>query len=721
MIQSNYEHVGAGRREAVLAALLEATQRLHGPDVARAIEEALGTAARSVEAGSARLFRIVNGAGGERCIQRCVAWGVDPSASGAEAVLDAATLAEYSTLRQGKPVCTRTDRAPEAHASSLRAHGIAAVLSCPIVTDDGLWGGVQFVQYAPPEMDWSYDEARLLHPLAEHLAALLQARGTEEALPGRRSPHSQRGEAPGTADPQALRLQRRVRAERALVEASKLLVSTEPFAMDELLRIVGKATGADYAYLVTIRPEEGHGPSPLASQSASTQAPIELDEYAHYEWYASRSARARRPAVGLAGEPASPDGATFAVPILSSENLLFGYLGIDFEDGASPLGDEDVRVLNVLGDMLCTYLQRQIADRALRKSERRYRHFVATISEAIWRIDFDPPVAVDQPAETQVEAVLQQGVIAECNDELARLFGGERAEHMIGWRVARLAEFTGHRLVHDAVEAGFQLQNREHVVYDERREPRHFIVNTSGVVEDGGLISIWGSTTEVTERVQLERRMVAALEQQQQRIGRDLHDSVGQLLTGVRMLAQNLEERHFRNGAPGAEQVRKIINYAEQAAKHVSDLQRGLMPVQMERAGLAQALKELASNTDVLPGVDCIYVVDGVTDVRDQEKKLQLYRIAQEATNNALKHARPSYIKIALKTDGDKVILEVEDDGVGFEMTQADRESLGLHSMYYRARSINGTLRVHSAPGSGTTVRCEVARTEVAGGAGDPA
>jgi signal transduction histidine kinase len=520
------------------------------------------------------------------------------------------------------------------------------------------------------------------------------------------------GELPSV---EARELQRRVESQRALVEASKLLVSPGEVKMEELLRIVGEATGADYAYLLSIQPEDGNDLSPLAGATKAQQSPIDLDAYAHYEWRAPNRTRPRR-----TDEPRWPeaeardDGATLAVPLLSAQHLLFGYLGIEFDEDTSPLNDEDVRLLNVLGDMLSAYLQRQITDRALRESERRYRHFVDTISEAIWRIDLTEPVSVDQPEDTLVQALHEHGTMAECNGELAQLFGAQDPDEIIGCSVHQLTALTGQRIVHDVVAADFRLQGQEYVTRGAEREPRYFIVNTSGVVEDGRLLSVWGSTTEVTARVRLERRMVTALEQQQQRIGRDLHDSVGQLLTGVRMFAQNLEERHFQAGTAGHGQIRSIINYANEAAQHVSDLQRGLMPVQMERAGLAQALQELASNTDVLPDVACGYDHDGTTDVLDPETKLQLYRIAQEATNNALKHAEPSCINITLKSTGGTLVLKIEDDGTGFDVEEATEDSLGLHSMYYRARAIRAELDVESTPGEGTVVHCHMNRDDAA-------
>lgn len=708
MVPSNSKTDGAAPHTAISEALLAAAGELHrigAGDVE--LRRALGHVARVLGADTAHLFqRQDDGSGRARS---AATWTSRPFYNRAETPSNGTSRSETSLdvtlpgdadMRRSEALLVR-DAPPLAEAP-----GGGPVLLCPVRVDGTCWGWVSFQAAGAEVPDWTSATAEHLEPLARHIALWLQReRRIDAGAWGAQKDGAHSGA--GLPTVQTNQLQRRVESQRALVEASKLLVSPDHFAMEELLEIVGEATGADYAYLLSIRPSAGDAPPPLMRRDEEGQPPIDLDAYAHHEWHAAGSDPERRSdPLDWAGRDVAQDGSTFAVPLLSSQNLLFGYLGIEFDDEPSPLKDEDVRLLHVLGDMLCTYLQRRISDQALRKSERRYRYFVGTISEAIWRVDFDPAIALDAEGERIMDAIARNGTMAECNDELARLFGVDRADQLIGASVDQLTEFTGQRILQDLLSADFRLQGQEYVTYDEQRDPRHFLVNTSGVIEDGKLFSVWGSTTEVTERVRLERRMVTALEQQQQRIGRNLHDSVGQLLTGVRMLAQNLEERHFDDGTPGQDQIRKIISYADEAAQHVSDLQRGLMPVQMEQGGLAQALQELASNTDVLPEVDCIYVHDGRADVREHETKLQLYRIAQEATNNALKHAEPSYIKIVLKSEGAALRMEVEDDGTGFDVDGVASESLGLHSMYYRARSIGAELDVQSEDGHGTTVRC---------------
>lgn len=504
---------------------------------------------------------------------------------------------------------------------------------------------------------------------------------------------------------QNLSLRRRVRAERALVEASQLLVSSDACDFDRLLEIVGEATGARYAYLVIITPDDVVGFPKEQSYAELTRQPIHLDTYRQHEWFASSRATVQ--------DPEEDGGPTFAVPILSSDDQLFGYMGVEYKVGSAPYRDEDARVLSVLGDMLCTYLRRQLSEEALRRSEQRYRYFVDTIAEAIWRVDLQQPVPVDEPVEQQVEHVLEHGVISEANEALARLFKVESSADLIGRAVSEVLDVVSREFLYDLASAGFELRQHEYVVVKDEGRKRHFMMNTIGVKEDGRIQGIWGSGTEVTERVVLERRMVEALERQQQRFGHNLHDRVSQQLAGTRMLAQNLSARYFEEDEQGQREVDKIIEYVQEAAQHVSDLQRGVMPVQVDRDGLAQGLQELASRIERSPDIDCVFRHDGETDIGHHEVKLQLYRIAQEATRNAMMHGNPTQVKIELHGDPDAIVLRVTDNGDGFELSQADDQTastLGIHSMRYRAHTIGAMITIDSEAGEGTTVEVHLPR-----------
>ncbi len=521
-------------------------------------------------------------------------------------------------------------------------------------------------------------------------------------------------------------LRHRARMEHVLAEVTQLFVSPGSIDPEELLRALGRATEAHRVYLITTppdRPEEGRGgavllgrtngtcPQAASTQAASTQAqhrtgwPVGLDDYTYQEWcvsegYASNS-------FGDGAYEHDEQWATFAVPVLSPQGKLYGYLGIEY-DGAAPAWlVEEKRMLDVMGDVLSAYLERQMAETALKASEERYRSFVTTISEGIWCVEPAQALPVAGEAAGQVKALREQAVVTECNDSMAHVLAAASAEQAVGRRAgALLPDDLAARFFADFVAQDYQLQNEQYTVEAEGQEPRHFIANAVGVVEQGRLVRLWGSWTDVTARVDLERRMVSALEQQQQRIGHELHDGVGQLITSVSMLSENLAQRYFGEGEQGYDQAQRIVRFTRQASQLLRELQRGLAPVQVQGRGLADALEQLARSTDELPGASCQYDHDGATDVTENEAKLQLYRIAQEATNNALKHAEPSQIQISLRRQEDGGVLQVRDNGKGFAVEEHRTTSLGLHSMAYRARSIGADLNIRSAPEQGTTVQC---------------
>ena len=346
---------------------------------------------------------------------------------------------------------------------------------------------------------------------------------------------------------------------------------------------------------------------------------------------------------------------------------------------------------------------RDVTDR--KRSEERYRNFVQTISEGVWRIDLAEPTSALALPYLQAERILTHGYLAECNTMMTRLLGAERTEAVIGRPIRALVPSLDRRLVQTFVEDGYRLHNYELTVEGGGSLPRHFALNAVGRIERGALVRIWGSCIEVTERVEMERRMVAVLEEQQERIGRDLHDSVGQLLTGIRMLSENLGARYFAPEDEGTAAARKVTSFAEEALQRVREICRGLVPPQLYQEGLASALQTLAANMDALSDVRCTFNHQGNADVDDYDVKLQLYRMAQEAINNALKHAQPSHVWIRFAAEDRQLTLEVEDDGIGFDSDGSTGKSLGLYSMKRRASSIRAALTIDSEDGVGTMIR----------------
>jgi signal transduction histidine kinase len=216
---------------------------------------------------------------------------------------------------------------------------------------------------------------------------------------------------------------------------------------------------------------------------------------------------------------------------------------------------------------------------------------------------------------------------------------------------------------------------------------------------------------ELLERShQLEREIISISDREQQRIGRDLHDGVCQYLSAVGFTADMLKRDLQREAHKGAKTAGEIAESLQDACAQTRDLARGLSPVDRDEGGLESALDELATSTSRLSGVSCSFLCPEPVEVSDNALAVHLFRIAQEALNNATKHGRAKAVLIALESTNGKISLRVTDDGIGFDPTRTTRTGMGLNIMRYRARMIGGTLDVHPSSPSGTIVACTIER-----------
>ncbi len=217
---------------------------------------------------------------------------------------------------------------------------------------------------------------------------------------------------------------------------------------------------------------------------------------------------------------------------------------------------------------------------------------------------------------------------------------------------------------------------------------------------------------ELLERSQqLEREIIDISERERQRIGRDLHDGVCQYLAAIGFSAAILSRDLERESSIGAKRAVEIANLLQDALKRTHDLARGLSPVDRDEGGLESALNELASSTSRLAGISCSFVCVGPVKIRDNAHAVHLFRIAQEALNNAIKHGQAKAVVVALEASDGAVSLRVSDDGVGFDPSSCERKGMGLNIMHYRARMLAGTLEIQSNSPAGTMVTCTIAQT----------
>lgn len=214
----------------------------------------------------------------------------------------------------------------------------------------------------------------------------------------------------------------------------------------------------------------------------------------------------------------------------------------------------------------------------------------------------------------------------------------------------------------------------------------------------------------ITERRLLEKEIVETSETQRRRIGRDLHDSLGQNLTGMGYLFQGLAGKLGKQSESDARVVRQIGELINKSVAQVRALARGLDPVGLHEDGITAGLRELVANVQSYFGVPCELHCDGPVHVGGDSRATQLYHIAREAVNNAAKHADASKIDVYLEDGGDEVVLKVIDNGKGIPADARKADGMGLGVMTHRAASMGATLTIAAGGEAGTVVTCVLPR-----------
>jgi two-component system, chemotaxis family, CheB/CheR fusion protein len=213
---------------------------------------------------------------------------------------------------------------------------------------------------------------------------------------------------------------------------------------------------------------------------------------------------------------------------------------------------------------------------------------------------------------------------------------------------------------------------------------------------------------DITERKVLEKAVLDISEAEQQRIGRDLHDGLGQHLTGISFISETLQDRLASRSSPEAELAAKVTTRIREAITQTRDLAKGLFPVELKTHGIVAALQKLALNTETLYKIGCRFNGQMALQIHQESVSRHLYRIAQEAVFNAVKHSRGKHITINLAERDGRITLTVKDDGIGISPDRLLDSNMGLHIMKYRASMIDGKLDVRRGPRGGTVVMCSV-------------
>jgi signal transduction histidine kinase/DNA-binding response OmpR family regulator len=212
----------------------------------------------------------------------------------------------------------------------------------------------------------------------------------------------------------------------------------------------------------------------------------------------------------------------------------------------------------------------------------------------------------------------------------------------------------------------------------------------------------------VIERQKLQQDIDTATTRQMRSIALELHDGVAQQLTGSAMMTQVLLENLQEDGSPHVSIVDKLDNNLRDALNQVRLLSQGLMPVEIDAEGLMQALQRLVQEYRNIYGVEINFQCDSHVTMENNDAATHLYRIAQEAILNAVKHGTTQYIEVSLGRIRNDIVLTVEDDGGGFQSGQESAGGSGVRIMQHRAALIGGQLKIESEEGVGVRVTCRV-------------
>ena len=374
----------------------------------------------------------------------------------------------------------------------------------------------------------------------------------------------------------------------------------------------------------------------------------------------------------------------------------------DAELYITPLFDSEGRRTNFVS-VHRDVTERKQAEKTLRDSEERMRAILNTATDAVITID-------------------QQGIIESVNVAAEKMFGYTKDE-LVGQNVRTLMPPPYHD-EHDGYIARYletgeaRLIGIGREVVGLRKDHSTFPIDLAiSQVDHLGLFT--GIIRDITERKSLQREVLGIAEGEQRRIGQDLHDSTQQELAGLGMLAQtlldNLSKVSDNFDAAQVSRFRelamKIVNGIARTHREVQSIARGLIPIRIGSEGLMDALRELAFRTDDLEGVTCAFKCEHPVEVEESLISTHLYRIAQEAITNALKHGRAEHILIALETDNGQTILRIADDGIGFDFTKKS-EGMGLKTMRYRASLMGASFTVRPVEAGGTLVTCRVSGGE---------
>ncbi len=395
--------------------------------------------------------------------------------------------------------------------------------------------------------------------------------------------------------------------------------------------------------------------------------------------------------------------ATLIVTTISAGALYFDFIELSGSGIATKIDHDQIRVsliqaggFAVIATLLVTLIACGIFFRITRpfaqKIEQQAETFhtlAKTAHEAIFLIDI-------------------HGIIQFINPAAETLFG-YTAEELLGENIKQLTP-SPHREKHDRYITDYLQTGIKKIIgsgrqlIGQRKDGSQFPMYLSiGEIRLKHTHLFAGLIMDLSTQQKLQREILAIPAREQQRIGEELHDGLGQQLTGLSMLAESLLNKASK---PEYELADQLASGLHEALTQVRALSRGLMPVQIYADGFIISLQEITESIELQSHIPIKLQIDDAVLLFDDATASHLYRIVQESLNNAVKHADASQINVSLKIEQDHGLLEIIDNGIGIPPNLDGSSGLGLNIMKHRCGLFDGEITINPAGKCGTQVRC---------------
>lgn len=371
--------------------------------------------------------------------------------------------------------------------------------------------------------------------------------------------------------------------------------------------------------------------------------------------------------------------ACWSTPLIDSKGELLGTFAMYYTRTREPTTDE-LNVLRIAGPLAAMVIQRHRDAERLRESETRYRQLAETCPDAI--------------------VALVDGRIAYANTAAVRLFGLPTVTGLVGRQLGDFCapEQQAQLLRHRAGTYATRLRRA-----DGTGVPVEIAATELAIDAVPTVVLV---CRDVSERRTLENEIIDAASREQESLGYDLHDGIGQQLTGISLLIQSLVRQTRATTPAVAQELERIGALVASTIEETRALATGMSPVAVERAGLGGALASLGANVQALHALRVsVRLGPDAGAGLSAARATHLYRIAQEALRNAARHGQAQHAEISLVQRGDHVHLTVVDDGVGLADVVPEAGGLGLRSMRYRAERLGGSIEIATADPRGTRIR----------------